>query len=104
MASDFSLALQNKQPIKTVTSIGATNFVEIKFPITTKRISVGCEGKALYMSFSYADTAAAALADCVFIPADNMYTMTVPNGIDSVYVVSKAGAAANVVIVMEDFT
>ena len=56
------------------------------------------------MSFSYADNAAAALADCVFIPADNMYTMTVPNGIDSVYVVSKAGSAANVVIVMEDFT
>lgn len=104
MASDFTLALQNKQPTKTVASIGSTNFHEIKFPITTKRISIGCENSAIYISFSYADNAAASLVDCVAVPAGNLYTQTVPNGIDSVCVVSKSGSASNVVIIMEDFT
>jgi hypothetical protein len=104
MASDFSLALQNRQPIKTISSVGSATFHEIKYPSITKRISIGCENTELYVSFSYEDGDASSLVDTVFVPKNNLYTMTVPNGTDSVFVVAKAGTASNVVFIMEEFT
>ena len=104
MAIDFSLALQNKQPVKTIATVGATNFLEVIYPSETKRISIGSENHELYISFSYEDGDATSLVDTVFVPKKNLYTMTVPNGTNSVFVVSKSGTATNVVFVMEEFT
>ena len=102
MAQDFSAAFEEKKPIKTIASLGATNFELVTVPNTTKRISVGCELTALYVSFSYADAAAASTVDCTFIPAANFFTMVIPNNIDSFTVISKTGTASNVVIILEE--
>ena len=102
MASDFSLAFQLMEPIKSIASVGAANFVEVHIPQTTKRISVGCSATAIYVSFSYADTDAANVTDCAFVPAGNFLTLTIPIGLESFCVVSQSGTASNVVVILEE--
>lgn len=102
MAQDFSTAFQDKKPIKTIASLGSSNFELVTVPNNTKRISVGCEATALLVSFSYADAAAASAVDCTFIPAANFFTMVIPNNVNTFSVVAKTGTASNVVVVLEE--
>ena len=100
MSVDFSTALDDKEPIQTITSI-STNFVEITFPDTTKRISVSHPTKDLYLSFSYADGAAGTSTKSAMCRADRYFSMTVQNGLNKCQVASVAGTASNVIFIME---
>lgn len=104
MGSDFSLALQNNKPIRTIASIPSTSFHNVEYPSETKRISIGCEATDLYVSFSYSDGDGFSITDTTFIPKKNMFSMTVPNGLHNVQIAAKSGTASNVVFVMEEFT
>lgn len=103
MATDFTLALQNKQPIKTVASIGATTWHRVILPASTVRISIGCEHTDLYLSFSYEEGDAASLVDAVHIPKNNFFSMTIQHGLNDLFLVSKSGTAVNVMVVLEEF-
>ena len=81
MASDFTLALQNNQPVKTVTSLGSSTWHRV--------------------SFSYEEGDTASLVDAVHIPKNNLFSQTIPHGLNDFFIVAKTGTAANVVVVME---
>jgi len=102
MAQDFTLAFEQGEPIKTITTVGSANFVLVTVPESTKRISIGCELTNLYVSFSYIDNAPANTANSCFVVAGNLLTTTIPNGLDSFSVIAKTGSASNVVVIMEE--
>ena len=101
MASDFTLALQNNQPVKTVTSLGSSTWHRVIIPAEVIRISVGCELTDIYLSFSYEEGDTASLVDAVHIPKNNLFSQTIPHGLNEFFLVAKTGTASNVVVVME---
>jgi hypothetical protein len=98
---DMRTAFQDGKPIQTIASVGATNWQGIQVPELAERITVGCEASAVYLSFSYADGVAASLVDAAAIPAGQYFTMQIVAGQDTAAVISKTGAAAQVVICVE---
>jgi len=103
MALDLTLAFQNNTPIKTIASLSDSNWLLVNIPSSTKRISVGSESSKIYVSFSYSDNAAKSSAtDTVWVASGSLFTMAVPNSVNSFAVVSDSGAASDVAIILEE--
>ena len=100
MSIDFSTALDDKKPIKTIPTV-TVNFLEVLYPDPVKRISFMCELAKLYVSFSYSDGDSGSATDSAIVAAGAYWTQSVPDGIDSVCVATVSGTASNVIFVME---
>jgi len=101
MALDLTLAFQDKKPIQTIASLSHTHFLLVNIPSATRRITVGCEAKKIFLSFSHADGAAKSVTDCVWIPSNTVFSMAIGNNIDSFAVVADS-AASDVAIILEE--
>lgn len=100
MSIDFRTALDEKEPIKTISTV-TVNFIEVLYPDPVKRISFMSKTHNLYVSFSYSDGDSGSSTNSAEIEKKNYYSMTVPDGIDSVCVATTSGTASNVIFVME---
>ena len=102
MAVDYRTAIQDGEPIKTIASV-TTNFTEILYSDTVKRITVGCEHTDLYLSFSYTDGESGTNTNAAVVAKNSYFSMSVPNGVDSCVVAARSGTAVNVTFIMEVF-
>ena len=98
---DMTKAFQDKKPIQTIASVSHTNWQQVDYPAMTKKITVGCAGSAMYLSFSYSDGDAASTVDAAEVAAGAYFEIKVQDGLDSVCLLGKGGAAANVVVCVE---
>ena len=98
---DLRGAFDDGKPIQTIASLGATNWQGLQLPANAKRLSVGCPASPIYLSFSYAANAAASTVDTVEIPAGQFFEVALAPEQVTAAVVSKAGAALLVAIILE---
>jgi hypothetical protein len=100
MSIDFRAALDSGEPTKTIPTV-TVNFLEVLYPDPVKRISFMCKTHNLYVSFSYSDGDSGTSVDSAEVEKKNYFSMTVPDGLDSVCVATTSGTASNVIFVME---
>ena len=98
---DMRKAFDEGKPLRTIASTGATNWQGVQLPDAAKRVSVGGAGTAIYLSFSYADNAAASTVDAVEVPAAQIFACDLQPEQVTCAVISKTGTATNIVIVVE---
>jgi len=102
MTVDFTTAIDEKEPIKTIASI-STNFVEVIYPDPVKRITISHPTKKLYLSFSYEDGDSGTATNSAICAAGQYFSMSVPDGLDRCQIASATGTATTVIFIMEVF-
>ena len=98
---DMRKAFQDLKPAQTIASVGATNWQGIQLPDEAKRLTVGCPASPIYLSFSYADNAAASTVDTIEVPAGQYFEVALAPTQLHAAVISKAGAALLVAVIVE---